>query len=41
MSMIDARLSHHNVAIGGATAIVHDNSNSTDVLAEDGAVLEI
>ena len=36
MSMIDARLGHHNVAIGGATAIVHDHSsNTTDVLAHD------
>ena len=43
MQMIEARLlvGHHNVAIGGATAIVHDHSiDTSNVLARD-AVLAI
>ena len=41
MSMIETKLlGHHNVAIGGATAIVHDHSSGSNVLAED-AVLAI
>ena len=41
MSMIETKLlGHHNVAIGGATAIVHDLSSGSNVLAED-AVLAI
>ena len=40
MQMIETRQGHHYVAIGGATAIVHDHSTDTNVPARD-AVLAI
>ena len=41
MNIIETKLlGHHNVAIGGATAIVHDYSSGSNAMTED-AVLAI